>query len=353
MRLVSKNQPELTMQVEEQVLAVLKNKNAPTFMEEFSSHLRPGYIGGEVNSRGVQLLVPLIRQNELAGILLLYPKVAGFRYNSEDITFLNIMANQIVVAMENAELYTETLEKQRLEEELAVAKQIQIGLLPQSMPVLPNHRFAAFIEPSRQVGGDFYDFVKIPNGNLGIVIADASGKGVPAALMIARMQAVIQSEAKSGKNICQQIKTVNQLICESTTKDRFATCFYSVLDTTSGKLTYCNAGHNYPLLVRTNGEIEELVTGGLLLGVFPNAVYNSGETYLAPGDLLFMYTDGLNEARNPLEEEFGEQRIKENILNMRNHQPEIICSQLVKNVKQFAVGTPDMDDMTMLIVKAT
>lgn len=351
---------KVAFEIEPAVLGYLLSKRAPAFTEEFSGHVESGRLGGEIIARGFQIAVPLVRQERLAGLLLLSAKVAGFRYRSEDITFLSILGNHIVVAMENAELYTKALEKQRLEEELAVAKQIQTGLLPKTLPALRQFEFATYIEPSRQVGGDYYDFIHMGDGRLGIVIADASGKGVPAALLIARMQAIIQSEARFGKKVNDIMAAVNQFISQSISADRFATCFYGELDETTMRLHYCNAGHNYPLLVKGDGKIHRLDIGGLLLGAFPDAVYQCGVVEFAAGDLLVMYTDGLSEMMDAEEREFGEKRIGEHAIKYRHQPVEAICAKMIKSVKQFAAGPAlkagaspnEIDDMTLVIIKA-
>ena len=345
-------QARASFMLEPEISIFLLTKRAPTFVEEFASRVERGRLGHELVVRGVQITVPLIRQDQLAGLLLLSAKVAGFRYNSEDLTFLNILANHILVAMENAELYTEALEKQRLEEELAVAKQIQTGLLPKSLPPTRHFEFATYIEPSRQVGGDFYDFIHIHDGRLGIVIADASGKGVPAALLIARMQAIIQSEAQLGKGVDAIMTSVNLFISQSLSPDRFATCFYAELDDHKKTLYYCNAGHNYPLLVRKSGQVIALETGGLLLGAFADARYESGRVEFFPGDIILLYTDGLTEMMDINEVEFGEQRLIERALEYRHHPVQAICSQIVKSVKQHGSGINEIDDMTLVVIKA-
>jgi serine phosphatase RsbU (regulator of sigma subunit) len=345
-------QPSTALKFEPEISAYLLTKRAPAFCEEFSSRAKAGGLGAEIVSLGVQIVVPLVKQEKLEGLLLLSSKVAGFRYSSEDLTFLTILANQILVAMENAELYTEALAKQRLEEELAVAKQIQIGLLPKTLPMLRCFDFAAYTEPSRQVGGDYYDFINIRDGRLGIVIADASGKGVPAALLIARMQAVIQSESKLGKDVHEVVHSVNTFISASNRPDRFATCFYAELDEDSQWLHYCNAGHNYPIIIRKNGEIISLSTGGLLLGAFSYAKYESDSIELQPGDILVMYTDGLSEMMDSEEREYGEARIIESAYKYRNESVEVICSMLIKGVKQFSGGPNEIDDMTLVVIKA-
>lgn len=340
------------IKLEDSIYSYLFNKRAPVFVEELSGKIDDGCLGGRLSKMGTKVVVPLVRQDQVSGIILLSGKVAGFRYSSEDMTFLAILANQIVVAMENAELYRESLEKQRLEEELAVARQIQIGLLPRSLPSLANFDFAAFIEPSRQVGGDYYDFIPVGDGRIGVVIADASGKGVPAALLIARMQAMMQSEVRFGIAVDEMMASVNRFISESTSQDRFATCFYIELDDGNQKARYCNAGHNYPLLIRGDGRVEYLSTGGLLLGAFSDVKYETGVTEMEPGDMLVMYTDGVTEAMDAGRNEYGEQRLADDLIKIRSSPAEVVCSKIIKNVKQFAAGIGDIDDMTLVVVKA-
>jgi sigma-B regulation protein RsbU (phosphoserine phosphatase) len=340
------------IKLEDSIYSYLLKKRAPVFVEEISGNIDTNCLGGRFSAIGTKVVVPLVRQEQVSGILLLSGKVAGFRYSSEDMTFLAILANQIVVAMENAELYRESLEKQRLEEELAVARQIQTGLLPRSLPALASYEFAAFIEPSRQVGGDYYDFIPAGDGRIGVVIADASGKGVPAALLIARMQAMMQSEVRFGRGVDEMMASVNNFISESTSQDRFATCFYIELGDGSRKARYCNAGHNYPILIRGDGRVEYLSTGGLLLGAFTEAKYETGVVDIKPGDMLVMYTDGVTEAMDADQNEYGEQRLADDLIKMRSFPAEVVCSKIIKNVKQFAAGIGYNDDMTLVVVKA-
>jgi sigma-B regulation protein RsbU (phosphoserine phosphatase) len=343
---------ELPIVMEEGVYNYLISKRAPLFVDEISSRIDERCFGGSLVKSGAEVIVPLIRKERIAGLLLLSAKVAGFRYSSEDMLFLKILSNQIVAALENVELYRESLEKQRLEEELSVARQIQMGLLPKELPCLNNFDFAAFIEPSRQVGGDYYDFIPIAYGRTGVVVADASGKGVPAALMTARMQVMMQSEAKFGKNLMDIMSSVNNFLNISTSSDRFATCLYGEIDDLKKRFHYCNAGHNYPLLFRKDGSVERLDIGGLLLGAFPDVRYEMGEILFEPGDLMILYTDGLSEAMDDRNSEYGEARLIENALKFKSQPAEIICSMIVKSVRQFAAGFNDLDDMTLVVIKA-
>jgi len=338
--------------LEDPLYEYLLARSSPVFADEISSKLNAGCLDKKIKGNDVEVLVPLARKNRLTGMLILSGKVAGFRYNSEDMSFLKILGNQIMVALQNAELYKETLEKQRLEEELSVAKNIQMGLLPKALPNMKNFEFSAYIEPSRQVGGDYYDFIPIDDGRFGIVIADASGKGVPAALLTARMQVMIQSEVRFGRDVDETMKSVNYFLAKSTSFDKFATCFYAELDDNLRKFRYCNAGHNYPILIHKDGRIESLIKGGLLLGAFSDAKYEYGEVLLDPGDLLVMYTDGLSEAMDNSDQEYGESRIIDNSLKIRSQSADVVCSMLVKSVKKFAAGISDFDDMTIVIIKS-
>lgn len=340
------------VEMEESVYNYLMSKQAPLFIDELSSRIDEKCLGGQLNSHGIEVIVPLIGKDKVAGILLLSGKVAAFRYSSEDLSFLKILANQIIVALENCELYRESVEKQRLEEELAVAKKIQRDLLPRELPSLTNFDFAAFIEPSRQVGGDYYDFIPIGDGRTGVVIADASGKGVPAALFTARMQVMIQSEARFGKNMDDMMSSINNYLTFSTSSDHFATCFYGEIDDKERTFNYCNAGHNYPILIRKNGSVESLKKGGLLLGAFAEARYETGEISIKPGDMLVLYTDGLSEAMDNNDIEYGEARLIENMVKLRTQPAEIICSMIVKSVKQYASGINDFDDMTLVVIRS-
>jgi sigma-B regulation protein RsbU (phosphoserine phosphatase) len=278
-------------------------------------------------------------------------KITRFRYTYEDLTLLNVLANQLVVAMNNARLYKESLEKQRLEEELLLAKQIQLGLLPKAFPHGDSFEFSAYTQPARQVGGDYYDFIKIEEMLIGLAIGDASGKGMPAALLVSLLHASLRAEVKNRLSVSQVISNINQLIFSSTSPERFATMFYGELDPKERKLSYCNAGHNYPILLRENGEVEFLDKGGMILGAFSDAVYEKGEILFNPQDLTLFYSDGLTEAFNDKEEQFGEERLLDLIRKNRNLPPEKIKDVLISECLEFSKGASIWDDLTIVVLK--
>ena len=337
--------------IEKEIHDQLVDKQKPVFLDSFRGLTREGYLGGRLVELGGYLVVPLVDKGELVGAFFLSQKIAGFRYTYEDLTLLSVVANQVVVSLNNIQLYLESLAKQRLEEELAVARQIQQNLLPQALPVYENYEFAAFNYPSHQVGGDYYDFINVSDKSTGIVVADVSGKGVPAALLMARLQAVLQSEGQKCPPIEAMFSWINELLVNSTSPDKFVTMFYGELNCHTGSLCFCNAGHNIPFVIRENDDVEYLKEGGLILGAFKGVKYKTSKLRLRKNDILIIYTDGLSEAMNEHEEEYGEQRLIETAREARSRSAQFICGHLIKNVRQFASKSAEMDDMTLVVVK--
>ncbi|MCP4634606.1 MAG: PP2C family protein-serine/threonine phosphatase, partial [candidate division Zixibacteria bacterium] len=262
-----------------------------------------------------------------------------------------VLANQTVVAINNARLYKESMENQRREEELAIARQIQRQLLPKQMPSSDKLQFSAYSESSREVGGDYYDFINISDTRLAFAIGDASGKGVPASLLIARMQAILHSVAVSELDINSKIHHINNVLSVSGMPERFITFFYGEIDIDKMTLQYCNAGHNYPLLLHQNGDYDMLQEGGLLLGAFADAPYQSGSKKLDSGDLLMCYTDGVTEAMDYNDVEFGEEKLT-NLLISKNDVPlKSLEETILDNIRMHCGDRPLQDDATMLMMK--
>jgi len=336
---------------DDRFFAEVRGRGRPAAFEEYilDKHQTPMT---EVLSRwGCRLVVPIIDRGNLTAILLLGEKVSGYRYGPEDIQLLSTLANQLAVAFTNAVLYQEALEKQKLEEELNVARQIQLQLLPSTLPEGESFSMAAFTHPSRQVGGDYYDFFPLPDDKLGIVIADISGKGVGAALLVTQLQAILRAEVRDRNSMTTVLSNTNVLITESTASDRFATLVYAEFDPVCGDLMYCNAGHNYPIVVRSDGRTETLETGGLVLGVSMVSRYETGATTLGMNDLVLFYTDGMTDVVNPDGEQYGEKRLSRFLVEHRHLGPEELKNKLVREVSQFSLGEIGFDDMTMVILK--
>ena len=333
------------------VFHTLARRDKPVFFDEFAEEESASELLPRLKEWGCRLIVPIREQESLAGVLFLSEKVSGFRYRYEDINLLSVLTNQLAAGMTNARLYAEALEKQKMEEELNVARQIQMQLLPQADPAGPGYKVSSFAQPSRQVGGDYFDYFDRAEGRLGLVIGDISGKGVPAALLVSQLQAILRAEVRTAKSLPEIISAVNQIITESTTAEMFATLFYADWDPVARQLNYVNAGHNYPIVVRQDGTSDTLRVGGLALGVIAEAQFEQSRVQLVPGDLVLLYTDGLTELNDPMGQEYGEERLLRLLKENRHLSAETIKNKLVRDATRFALGELGFDDLTLIVLK--
>ncbi|HWG43153.1 MAG TPA: SpoIIE family protein phosphatase [Gemmataceae bacterium] len=240
-----------------------------------------------------------------------------------------------------------------LDRDLAIAADIQRSFLPAAgLPDVGGSDFAlhATMLPAHAVGGDFYDYFALENGQLGVVIGDVSGKGVPAALLMAVTRTLLRACAQRGAAPGPCLEEVNRLLLRDTSAERFVTLFYGIVDARRGELSYANGGHNPPLLLRASGAVEELPDGGLVVGVVPGVSYETKSVRLNPGDQLFLYTDGIPEAMNARREQFSLARLLEVVSPLRGAAPEELVNQVVDAVRQFTAGAAQSDDLTALAV---
>jgi len=245
----------------------------------------------------------------------------------------------------------EAVERGKLEHEMNIARDIQMALLPKTFPSLPGLDMFAFTVPARHVGGDCYDVIDIGEGRLAITIGDVSGKGTPAAILMANVQAAVRALSESNVPAAELITRVNRLVHGYTEDSVFITFFYSVLDTRTGELVYVNAGHNPPCILRADGSRDYLDRGGLVVGIMPDSEYEEGLATLCAGDDLVLYTDGVTEAANTEDEMFGEERLEELLIEHRHASAREIEEQVYTSIKDFAAGASQTDDLTMVIVK--
>ncbi len=301
---------------------------------------------------GFSVLVPMRMQDQTKGVLAIGPKISGAAFDQSDLEFLKTLGNQAMTSLENARLFEETLEKQRMEEELNLARNMQQALLPSELPQMEAFDIAALNIPSRQVGGDYFDVVSISENRYGIAIADVSGKGAGAALLMANLQASLHALASVDVTIPDMVARINNLIHQNTALDKFITFFYGELNTRDKTFTFCNAGHNPPYRISESGKVDELMTGGIILGMMPNMSFETETIILEPGDRVVMFTDGITEAMDPAEEEFGEERVQELVSSQPDVSAQSILESIVAEVETFSSGAPQADDITMVIVKA-
>ena len=342
---------EISFQQEDRTIKLMTSVRGPTTRREIDVFLEPED-RHKLDRLGTFLLVPISHGEKLLGILSLGRKMGARRYNLEDVTILSVLSGQLAIALVNARLYQETLEKRRLEEDLERARTIQETLLPKTCPTGEHFMISALNRPSRLVGGDYHDFVTTREDLLGIAIGDVSGKSLPAALLMAVLQASFNAQVQNDLTVRETVARVNAHMARFTAPEQFATFFYGELELRTGRFTYCNAGHNPPLIIRAGGGIEELSEGGLILGVMGDAGYREGIVSLAPGDMLFLYTDGITEAQNSLDEEFGVERLTRLLVDMRRLPPDDLLDIIFEEANRFSAGgLLQQDDTTLLTLK--
>ena len=303
---------------------------------------------------GITAVVPMHIQHKTKGMILLGERLRGGMYTRADLEFLYSLGNLAIISIENAHLFKDAIEKQRMEDELNIAREIQQGLLPEKLPSIPGFDIAALTIPSKEVGGDYYDIITRQNGEYILAIGDVSGKGTPAALLMANVQAALRALAPHCTSVSETTGQINDLTCANTRSgSKFITFFWGILDAQTHQFRYSNAGHNPPYLLRKNETIEVLEEGGLILGVFKTMTpYTEALVTLSAGDVLVMYTDGVSEAMDQNNDQFTEEKL-EVILKESTH---LSAKEIIQRVQQalesHTKGTPQSDDITMLVLKA-
>ena len=300
---------------------------------------------------GVDLVVPMQLKGETKGLILLGKRKNELSYTNSDVEFVSSLGSLAIISIENARLFKETLEKQRLEKDLETARNIQNNLLPKTIPAVSNFDIAAFNKSARMVGGDYYDIVKLDKDRILIAIADVSGKGVPAALLMANIQAFLKSICKMNLPLADATNLLNDLVAENTTMGSFITFFWGILDNVKKEMIYVNAGHNPPLHIR-GGKISKLKKGGMILGVMQTLVpYISETVSFESGDAVVLFTDGITEAMNTKWEEYSDEKLENLTLTCYNENAKIILSNIKMSVDEFTIGAEQSDDITSLVIK--
>jgi len=297
-----------------------------------------------------QLIVPVMMDDVCAALLLMGAHEQRGRYSAQEIALLAMLASQIAASLSRIELLQEVVEKRVMEEELNIARNIQVNLLPSRAPVLERYEAAAVSVPSKQVGGDYFDYLE-GDGLLAIAVADVAGKGVPASLLMASLQASLRSLKDRMEDPVSVVSSLNRVMVDITTIDKFATLFYGCVNLKKNRMVYSNAGHFFPVIVRADGKVEQLSYSGLILGIQEDFKYESLVLKIKPGDVLVVTTDGVLEAENGRGEFYGEERLHGFLANQRRESAERIKEALVRDVADFSRGVGARDDMTILIIK--
>ncbi|MCL4530896.1 MAG: GAF domain-containing protein [Chloroflexi bacterium] len=330
------------------VVRVLKAKDAPENWLRF----HPSAKTDEALHAGRHLLfaVPLLIKSDLFGVLLAEEADGGRRFRSRRLEIINGIAQQAALAIQNDRLQREMVEREHLETEVRLARQIQQTFIPDTLPERPEWELAARWKTARQVGGDFYDVIELPNHKLGLFIADVADKGMPAALFMALTRTLVRAAVIENPSPADALRRVNELLIPDTHQGMFVTAVYAVLNENTGELTYANAGHNPPFWVRTDGRIEKLTRTGIALGVVEMDTISQRTIQIFPGESLLLYTDGLTEAFSSNGDMFGEERLLA-ALQCKASSAEALLDDIEMRVNEFVGTEPASDDLTMLVVR--
>ncbi len=323
----------------------------PEFIEDTAQHPAYAHVPPELKP-GALACLPLVKAGRILGTLNLgYWEPHSF--NPETRSFLDLIARNAAIAIENARLYQLAIDKARMEHELRVARQVQASLIPRDVPHLTGWDFAALWQPAHIVSGDFYDFVPISQSPAqGMLIGDVSDKGMPAALFMVLVRSTIRASIMTECCPADFIAHANRLICADTANGMFVTLCYAQFNPLTGELVYVNAGHNPPLLLRkAEDRFVELTRTGMALGVDESGQFEQLAEQLDPGDLLVLYTDGVTDATDTQEREFGKARFRQVILNQRQATAQEMVTAAQDALREFVGAAPQFDDIAVVVVK--
>ena len=302
------------------------------------------------------MCTPLKVKDHVTGVIYVDNRVNANIFTGSDLDLLGTIASLAAIAIENARLYQISVKEARMEQELQTARQMQSSLLPDDVPQIPGWDFAAFWKPAREVAGDFYDFIPLPDGKLGLVIADVCDKGMAAALFMALSRSILRASLGNSPTPADDISHANRSICGDSNIGYFVTLFYALLDPASGLLTYVNAGHNPPLLFQSSSRSNpinpvELTRTGIALGADALLPYQQKTIQLDPGDFIFLYTDGITEAEDRAGQAFGLLRLQQILQNHLSESAAEIISRVEKTVTDFTDSATPFDDIALMVVR--
>jgi len=297
------------------------------------------------------LCVPLMVKTQLTGIITIYNKKDPVGFTADDQRLLSIIASQSAQIVENARLHSEEQKLIRMQEEIRLAYDIQNNLLPKKQPDLPGYDIAGASLPAREVGGDYFDFITADDNRLVLCVGDVSGKGIPAALLMANLQATLRGQSLVDASPKTCVERSNRLLCGSIRKGSFITLFFGLLDSENHLFRYTNAGHNRPMLLKAGGALSELPLGDIMLGFKDDYVFREADQTLGQGDLIFIYSDGITEAMDERHEQFGEERLSALLVRYAHESSAVLIDHIIKAVQLFAGEEPQSDDITLLAIK--
>jgi len=341
----------LPYRLDTQLIGWMLRHKRPLLVNDLAGDKRFTVSTGEGQAIRSVLSAPLLFKGDMIGLLNVFNKKSSEGFSEADRRLLAIIATQSAQVIENARLYEEEQALLSIQEEMRIAYKIQTGLLPKEAPRIEGYDIVGKSIPAAVVGGDYYDFIEIGDDRWGICLGDVSGKGMPAALLMAHLQATLRSQILQGFTVGECLARSNSLIIKSTDPDRFATLFYGVLDTADHTFQYSNAGHNPPLLVRSGREPVLLRAGGTVLGSFETCSYNEAGVTLHPGDVILIYSDGISEATDESGMQFGEDSIADIVTANLDDSSDGLLVSLIEAARNHSGTMLPTDDMTVVVIK--
>jgi phosphoserine phosphatase RsbU/P len=341
---------EFRLKLGQGIAGTVAQEGKPLLLEDAYTH--PKFHRAHDDATGYRtksmITVPLKIGERITGVAQVINRLDGSVFDADDLELFIALCGMAAIAIENAQMHKSLMEKQRLVKDMEFARTVQESFLPQTAPEITSYKFSAHYTPAQEVGGDFYDFIHLDRGRIGIVIGDVSGKGVPAALYMAKLGSDLRTLAFTEKDPASALQKLNTMLAERSRRGMFATLLYVELETQSGKLTISNAGHLPPLIKKADGSVGKLATaGGSPLGILPGMQFGQETAMLDRGGTVILYTDGIIEAMNDKEALYGYERF-EALVRKSDPNPEVLKSAIIDDVNLFTGLSPQHDDMTLV-----
>ncbi len=339
---------EPRLKMGEGFLGTVAQSGKPILSHDVS--LDPRYFAARELTKS-EMVAPIISNDRVIGVFDLESDVLG-AYSEDDLSILQLLTSQVAIIIEKVRLHEQVVEKKRIQAQLEIARKVQLELLPSDDPVVNNFDVSAYIFAAEEVSGDYYDWVEIFDDQIGIVVADAVGKGIPAALLMAFLRASLRAGIQVGYAPHIAFSKVSNLLRDSIDDNQFITAIYGILDSTNKTFVFSNAGHNPPLLIKPDGEYRFVEYGDMPLGMFDDIHYHQHFIRFEEGQVMILYTDGITEAANPNNEEYGNDRFAKRVLEGIHLPAKQMIDHIRKGVADFTEGKFLNDDGTLFIVKA-
>lgn len=339
----------IPFRLDQQLIGWMLAKKEPLIINDLANDQRFSSLASETNYNSL-IAVAMIYKSKLVGVLSLYNKRNKAEFDKNDLRLLSIIATESSQVIENARLLEEEKDLISVKEELRISGQIQKRLLPEKLPDIPGYQVAAVNIPAKEVGGDYYDVIALSDTKYAFCFGDVSGKGIPAGLLMSNLQATMRSLMLNPEDPALIVKRANTLLHATTTSEKYITFILAILDMTENTFTYCNAGHDRPIHIKEK-KCEELLPGGIPLGFLSDFDYSASCTILSSNDIIIIYTDGVSEAMNSKDEEFGIENFKKHICENTTASASELMNIILNAINKHTKSTPQMDDITLVILK--